>query len=73
VLLEEWVADQFLDVGPVCRVLLQTAVEEVPHLVGYEQIGRDLDLVFHNLDQFLFFCDLEGVFPDYHLVHHYAD
>jgi hypothetical protein len=71
--LEEWVIHEFLDGGALIGVLLQALIQKVPHLCGYAEVGRDLYLVLHYLDQLFLASYLEGVLPHHHLVHHYAD
>lgn len=69
-LFEKRVVDEFLDRGPLAGVLLQAPVQEVPDLCAHEQVGRDLNLILHDLNELLFASDLEGVLPNDHLVHH---
>lgn len=71
-LLEKGVIDQFLDMAPTVRVLLQALVEEVSDFGADKQVGRYLDFVLDYLYELFFFCDLEWVLAHHHLVHHYS-
>ena len=69
-LAEEGMVDQLLDMGAVVRVLAETLVKKVPHLHTHEQVGRNLDLVFNDFDEFFLTSDLKRVLTHHHLVHH---
>jgi len=72
-LLEEGVVHKFLDIRPLVRIFLETAIQEVPHLRRHTQVRWNLDLIFHYLYQLLLPRDLEGILANHHLVHHDTD
>ena len=72
-LLEERMVDQLLYGRSVVWVLLETLVQEIPNLSRDKEVGWDFDLVLDDFDEFFLSGDLEGIFANHHLVHHYAD
>jgi hypothetical protein len=71
--LKERMVDQFLDISPVIRILLQTSIQKVPDLRTDKQISRYLDLILNNLDQFLLPRNFERILSNHHLIHHNTD
>ncbi len=61
---------QLPDTDSIYWIFLQTLIQEVSGLIGNIDIWGYLDFVFDYLDEFLFFGDFEGVFANYHFVHH---
>lgn len=51
---------------------MEALVKEVAHLDRDEEVGRDFDLVLHDLYELLLSGYLEGVLAHHHLVHHDA-
>lgn len=54
------------------RVFLKAFVKEISGLARDKHVGRDLDFVLNDFDEFLLLCDLKGIFTNKHFVHHYA-
>lgn len=73
VFFEKCMIDKLFDVSSIAGIFLETTVQEITHLCTNKQVGWNLDLVLHDLNQLLLSGYFEWILSHHHFVHHDAD